>query len=331
MKRSLLFGLCTCVFQLLLGRALYAQFEKQNPTVLVVRVSIGSYQHAAPPNLSVQLQDGFGGLEHEGHTDTRGMVEFSTFTATKRIRIFGPGIVEQEETIQIEPAESRKMVNIIVKEDTRGAPVNSSPGKTVPTERLNAPDKAQKEFQKGSDSLTKKDWPEAKKHFTAAIAAYDRYDVAHNGLGMALASSGNPQEARTAFEKAIAINEKFAEAYRNLARISLSEKKFDEADQLLTRSLETDPLNAWALAYSAYAELQLHKFDDALAHAHKAHELEHKGLASVHIVAALALESTDRGADAAAEYRAYLQEEPNGRDAARAKEKLAALATQAPK
>src|SRR5262249_24165824 len=132
-------------------------------------------------------------------------------------------------------------------------------------------------------------------------------------------------------EKAISLNEKFAEAHRNLARISLSEKKFDEADQLLARSLEADPLNAWALAYSAYAELQLHKFDEALIHARKTHELEHKGLASVHTVAALALESTERGADAAAEYRTYLEEEPNGRDAARAKEKLAALGAQSPK
>jgi tetratricopeptide (TPR) repeat protein len=188
-----------------------------------------------------------------------------------------------------------------------------------------------KEFQKGSESLNKKDWAEAKKRFTAAIATYDRYDVAYNGLGMALASSGSPQEARTAFEKAISLNENFSEAYRNLARISLSEKNFAEADQLLTRSLANDPLNSWALAYSAYSELQLKKFDDALAHARKAHGVEHKGLASVHIVAALALEATGRKDDAASEYRVYLQEEPNGRDAARAKDKLAALTSEAPK
>jgi len=315
----------------LLSPCLHAQFKKENATTLVVRVSIGSYQHAAPANLSVQLQDGFGGLEHEGHTDTRGMVEFSTFTATKRIRVFGPGVVEHEETIEIEPVESRKVVNIIVKEDAKGASANSLPGGVVPAGRLNVPEKAQKEFQKGSESLGKKDWAEAKKHFTAAIATYEPYDVAYNGLGMAAASSGNPQEARTAFEKAISLNDKFAEAYRNLARISLSEKKFAEADQLLTQSLDSDPLNAWALAYGAYAELQLRKFDEALAHARKVHEVEHKGLASSHIVAALALEATDRGADAAREYRLYLEEDPNGRDAARAKERLAAISEQAPK
>jgi tetratricopeptide (TPR) repeat protein len=314
----------------LLSPCLHAQFEKQNPTTLVVRVAIGSYQHAAPANLSVQLQDGFGAIEHEGHTDTRGMVEFSTFTATKRIRIFGPGIVEHEEIIQIEPVENRKMVNIIVKEDSKRANASSLPAGVVPAGRLNVPEKAQKEFQKGSESLSKKDWAEAKKHFAAAIAAYQPYDVAYNGLGMAAASSGNPQEARTAFQKAITLNDKFAEAHRNLARISLSEKKFDEVDQLLTQSLDSDPLNSWALAYAAYAELQLRKFDMALVHARKAHEVDHKGLASSHIVAALALEATDRSPDAAREYRLYLEEEPNGRDAARAKDRLATLGEQAP-
>jgi hypothetical protein len=85
-------------------------------------------------------------------------------------------------------------------------------------------------------------------------------------------------------------------------------------------------LNAWALAYSAYAELQIKKFEEALAHARKAHGVEHKGLASVHIVAALALEAMGRSGEAAGEYRTYLEEDPNGRDANRAKDKLAALA-----
>ena len=315
---------------LLLVSSAEGQFEPKNPTVLVVRVSIGSYQHPAPAYLTVQLQDGFGSIEHEGHTDARGIVEFSTFTATKRIRIFGPGIVEHQETIEIEPVENRKMVNIIVKEDQTGA-IAGSPGGAVPVERLNVPEKAQKEFQKGSESLNKKDWVEAKKHFNAAIAAYDRYDVAYNGLGMALASSGSPLEARTAFEKAISLNENFSEAYRNLARISLSEKQFDEAAKLLGKSLSSDPLNAWALTYCAYAELQLRKFDDALVHARRAHEIGDKGLSSGHIVAALALESMGRNDEAAGEYRAYLKEEPNGRDANRAKDKLAALTIEAPK
>src|SRR5215831_3803795 len=168
--RSLMLG---CASLLMGAPTLRAQFEAQNPTTLVVKVCIGSFQDAAPANITVQLQDGFGAIEHEGHTDSRGMVEFSTFTANKRIRVFGPGITEHEELVEIEPVETRKLVNIIVKEAPKadGAPPTPASG-VVPASRLSVPPKAQKEFQKGSDCLNRKQWTDARKHFEQAIAIY---------------------------------------------------------------------------------------------------------------------------------------------------------------
>lgn len=330
LRKQHLFRLILTLAFLGVAPPLRAQFEAQNPTRLIVRVCIGSFQNPAP-NLTVQLQDGFGALEHEGHTDNRGVVEFSTFTATKRVRVFGPGVEDHEEMVEIEPVENRKMVTVIVRANPKSvAASGTAPAGAVPATRLAVPDKAQKEFQKGSESLGKKDWAEAKKHFDGAISEYADYDVAYNGLGMALASAGDAKAARAAFEKAIQLNENFAEAYRNLSRISLSERKFEEMDTLLTRSLSADPLNAWALAYSGYAELQLHRFDEAVGHAQKAHTVEHKGLASAHTVAALALEALNRQPEAIAEYELYLQEDPTGRDAARAKGKIAKLKTGTP-
>jgi tetratricopeptide (TPR) repeat protein len=195
----------------------------------------------------------------------------------------------------------------------------------VSAARLTVPEKAQKEFRKGSEATEKKEWEKAKSHFEAAIALYPDFDVAYNGLGVALSALGDTKSARPAFEKAIKVNDGFAEAYRNLARIALAERDYQEVDNLLTRSLSTEPLNAWALSYSAYAELQLHKFEDAILHARKAHSIPHAGLASVHIVAGLALEADHRSGEAVEEFRTYLSEDPNGHDAARAKEKIAKL------
>jgi tetratricopeptide (TPR) repeat protein len=96
-------------------------------------------------------------------------------------------------------------------------------------------------------------------------------------------------------------------------------------DDLLTKSLQTDPLNAWALTYAAYAELQTKKFDLAITHARAANGVPHPGLASVHIVAANALQATGQQAEALKEYQVYLQEDPSGRDAGRAKEAIASL------
>jgi Tfp pilus assembly protein PilF len=308
-----------------------AKLQQIIPVQLIVHVYIDGYQNPAGTNLTVQLLDDFGSLEKEAHTDNSGMVHFQTKTVTKgltkQLRIFGPGVKEYGEAVEIESVEVHKTVNVVVRSDPSGVPAsrNSSDLGSIAANRLKVPEKAEKELQKGKAAEAQKNWEEARKHFEAAIAAYPDYDVAYNGLGQALANAGDATAARTAFEKAIKINDNFAMAYRNLARISLSERKFDEMDNLLTRSLSSDPLNAWALAYAAYAELQLHKFDGAIDHARKAHSVPHEGLASIHIVAARALEEKQQPAEAASEYRMYLQEDPTGRDSERARKAIARL------
>ena len=125
-------------------------------------------------------------------------MEFSTITTRKQLRIYGPGIVEHEESFDIEPVEGHKTVVVVVKTNAKSASPTSSAG-TIPSSRLLVPDKAQKVFQKGSEALAKKNWVDAKTHFDSAIAIYPDYDVAHNGLGMSLASSGNSHAALPAF------------------------------------------------------------------------------------------------------------------------------------
>ena len=313
-----------------------AQFQQTIPVQLNVHVYIDGYQNPAGTNLTVQLQDEFGSIETEAHTDNGGMVRFQTKTVTrgivKHLRVFGPGIQEYKEELEIESVETHKTVNVVVRSNPSGGQANGKPSDlgSIAANRLRVPNKAEKEFQKGKDAEDQKDWVAAEKHFEAAIAIYPEYDLAYNGLGQALASSGDAVAARAAFEKAIQINDSFAAAYRNLARLSLSEHRFDEMEALLTRSLSADPLNAWALAYSAYAELQLHKFDDAIAHGRKAHSVMHDGLASVHIVTARALEEKQQPAEALEEYQLYLQEDANGRDAERARKAIVRLSGKAP-
>jgi len=329
-----------CLFALFVAFPSATQIHAQVGTVqLVVQVYIDSYGNPAAANLNVQLLDDFGSIEKETHTDNSGMVQFQVLVdaksisgATKQLRIYGPEIKDFTEVVEIAPVEVRKQVNILVHSKSSGSSAGSNPSgeQAIAASRLKVPGKAEKEFQKGKDAGDKKDWPEATKHFQAAIALYPDYDLAYNGLGQALASSGDNTGARSAFERAIKINDNFAVAYRNLARISLSERKFEEMDNLLTRSLSAEPLNAWALAYAAYAELQMHKFDDAIAHARKAHSVKHDGLASVHIVAARALEEKQRPSEALVEYKIYLEEDANGRDAGRAHEAIARLSGSSP-
>src|SRR5260370_7460232 len=150
----------------------------------------------------------------------------------KRLRMYGPGIKEYEEALDIESMEFRKNVNVVVRSDPSGVPTNGIPANlgSVASSRLRVPSKAEKEFQKGKDAGDRKDWPEATKHFQEAIAVYADYDLAYNGLGQALASSGDVKGARSAFEKAIHLNGNFPAPYPNLANLSLIEHKFYSMD-----------------------------------------------------------------------------------------------------
>jgi Flp pilus assembly protein TadD len=301
------------------------------PVQLVLNVSIDQVQNAAPAGISVQLTDMSGTASmslSSQQTDKGGRVVFQTSSGVRQIRITGPGIEDYSETIQIVRQQSRDTENIVVRSKGTGAQtVIGSAGNSdvVSASRLKVPDKAAKEFKSGSKALEAKDYAEAKKRFSNATAIYGDYELAYNGMGVAQMSSGDAVSARASFQKAISIDDHFAEAYRNLARISLSEHNFEEMDDLLTKSLQTDPLDAWALTYAAYAELQTHKFDLAITHARAANDVPHPGLASVHIVAANALQATGQEDEALKEYQAYLKEDPNGRDAARAKQAIASL------
>jgi tetratricopeptide (TPR) repeat protein len=266
-------------------------------------------------------------------TDGGGRVVFHTTSGEHEFRITGQGIEDYNASIQIMRQESNHIENIVVKSKSAGRQFDTLPAGSsdvISASRLGVPDKALKEFKAGSKALEQKDYAEAKKRLMNATSIYAEYSLAYNGLGVAQMSSGDSSGARASFEKAIKIDDHFAEAYRNLARLALADHKFEEMDDLLAKSLQSDPLNAWALTYAAYAELQTQKFDLAITHARTAHSVPHPGLASVHIVAAHAFEATQQSDEALKEYRLYMEEDPTGRDAARAKQAIASLTSSRP-
>jgi tetratricopeptide (TPR) repeat protein len=313
------FGFCVLFIfwasQVVFGQSIdvgSSQNDSSHPADLIVFVSVDQIQSTAPSGINVELQDGSGTGAHSlatQQTDGSGRVVFHASTGTYNILVTGAGIAPYQAALEIYRMESSHTEHLIVRSV------------------IAIPDKAQSEFKAGSKSLEAKDYPEAEKRFKQAVAIYPNYGVAYNGLGIAEMSLNHGPEARAAFEQAIKLDDKFAEAYRNLARIALAEHSFGEMDDLLTKSLQIDPSNAWALTYAAYAELQTHKFDLAITHARAAHAVPHPGLASVHIVAANAFEATQQPAEASKEYQLYLKEDPSGKDAPRAKDAIARLAS----
>ncbi|MBZ5648386.1 MAG: tetratricopeptide repeat protein [Acidobacteriia bacterium] len=279
-------------------------------------------------DVTVELQDGVGGTSAMASqtTGTDGQAEFNTMTGMHRVRIYGADVQPYEAEFEITPVESFHREDFRVKRKLEGnaAPPQGGPG-FVPTVRLKIPDNARKQFEKGSGALADKQWDSARKSFQSAIDLYPDYDLAYNGLGIANTQMLELTAARKAFQKAIALNDKFAGAQRNLARIMLSERNYQETTVLLNQSLAVEPTDAWALTNAAYAELQLHRFKEAADHATRVHALPHQGLANAHVIAAYALDALGQHQEAVAQWKQYLEEDPKGLNVKRAQEEVRRL------
>jgi len=307
-----------------------AQIDRRQPlTPVTLRLFItidGDAEKAGYATVELMDAVGSGNALDSKLTDNDGIVIFQTLPGLHRIRIKGLNIKPYEGDLEIARNETSHVERIRVRSlASEQQKVASPPGGLVSAARLNVPPTARKAFEQGTEAMHQQDWQHSRALFESAIREYPQYDLAYNLLGIVQIQLKEVEAARQSFSKAVEINPDFAEAYRNLARISFAERKYEEADALLTKSLSTDPLNTWALATAANAELITHKYSEAIAHARKVHSVPHPDLAGVHIVAALALEATQQQAEAAEEYRLYLQEDPTGRDAERARRAVARL------
>jgi len=280
---------------------------------------------------NVELMDPVGGSSEtdKSLTDQDGRVDFNTVTGQHRIRITADGAIPYEGDFQIGEAETfhAETFRLRRKPDAQQSAVDTKNAgtATVPLVRLKVPDKARKEFERGSKALEQKNWADARKNFQAAIEHYSDYDLAYNGLGVASTELKDKPAALQAFHKAIGLNDKFAEAQRNLARILLSDHDFEQVAALLEQSLVSEPNNAWALTNAAYAELELHRFKQAAEHALQVHALPHQRLANAHVIAAYALQELGEPQQAAEQWKLYLKEDPSGPNARRAQDEISRL------
>lgn len=190
---------------------------------------------------------------------------------------------------------------------------------------LRVPQNARKAFEKGVVAWQKRDYQRAADEFENAIAAYPAYDSAYNNLGVMYAHLNENDKALEAFRRAVELNDKNADADRNLARLLMRQKAYPQAEDLLKKSLAVQPTDASTLTMLAIAEIQDGKPDDALKDAQKVHTMSHDGFAVVHYVAGEALEEKHQLEEAKIEYTKYLRESPSGPEATQVKSALERL------
>jgi tetratricopeptide (TPR) repeat protein len=88
-----------------------------------------------------------------------------------------------------------------------------------------APNNAVQEFNRATTLLKAQDSKEASKHLQKAIHHYPKFVSAHNALGLAYLDQNDPR-AKSEFENAAQLDDKFPVSFLNLGLLALAEKDF---------------------------------------------------------------------------------------------------------
>ena len=319
---------------LLLAASTAAQVAPPDPTALTdvkVRVTYLNDREVSA-GLRVDLVTSNELSVTQGFTDDTGQVTFSGIRpGYYRLKVSGIGVEDTlTNNFQVSRGEGTHFEFVRVQAKDTGGAVTLGSGPPVSAAELNVPDGARREYDAGMTALNLKNWPQAKTRFEKALEIYPQYARASTGLGVVFMNTGEPARGRQAFEAALRFDDHLAAAALNLGLIAYREERYPEAEDLLNKALASDPMNPDALLHLANTELLLGKPEEAVATARRLHNLEHGQYTLVHLIAARALETLKRPAEAAAEYQLYLQESPTGPAAGRARAGLQALQNQLP-
>jgi tetratricopeptide (TPR) repeat protein len=286
-------------------------------------------------SIRVVLQNEDGTEVAENSPDGEGVVKFTVLgvvfnsaTGTQSFPIYklivrGPDIEEQFlENLQPGLADRVVTIELHRKGEKR------EPGGLVSTSALKIPRKAESQWNKGSKALAKHKLRDARHYFEKAIAIYPQYDAAYNSLGVTKVMLGEKEAGKKDIEHALAINDHFALAYVNLARLLAGDKDYDGAARALQRSLSIEPLNPDALSLLCQYDVLRGSYAEVPALAQKLHSVPHDGDALGHFAAGNALEHLNRPTEAIFEYMLFMQEAPTDKLAASAKEAVDRLRQQ---
>jgi Ca-activated chloride channel homolog len=150
---------------------------------------------------------------------------------------------------------------------------------------LNASDKALQEYNQAATLMKEQKAKEAIVHLQKAIAAYPKFVLAHNTLGLAYIDQQDPR-AREEFETAANLDPKFPGSFFNLGMLALSAKDYQSASLNLEKAAIVTTKDPKTLAALAFAQNGNQQYEKALATAQRVHALDHRGLATVHYIAA---------------------------------------------
>ncbi len=193
---------------------------------------------------------------------------------------------------------------------------------------LQASDKALQEYNQAATLMKAQHAKEAIVHLQKAIVAYPKFVLAHNTLGLAYVDQQDSR-ARQEFETAANLDPKFPGSFFNLGMLALSAKDCQSASLHLEKAATLNPKDPKILAALAFAQNANQQYQDSIATVQRVHAIDHRGLATVHYIAANAAIQLKDYDTVQRELTTFLAEDPTNPFAPAAKKDLDILAKRA--
>ena len=294
-------------------------------TRLEVQIAYPGGRHVGQ-YINVRLETGGGGTVDERFTDSEGKVSFTNIPAgAYLLHVRGAGIQETTSgNVNILGSEQFHYEYLQVKPADSGGTVEAA-GPPISTTQLKVPAKARKEFDQGTEAMSRGDREQAIRHYRKAIELFPEFAMAYNNLAALYTQSRDFTQAREALSKALEADPELAWTKANLARLEMQEHKYPEAIVLLDKALFKEPNNTEFLFLMCKAQYLAEKFDEAILYAHKVYAAPHQNFEMAHVIAGLALEAQKHPDQARAEYESLLKESPNAPQAVEARRALERL------
>ncbi len=190
---------------------------------------------------------------------------------------------------------------------------------TVPVWALQIPRKAEQEFDRGLQAMERGDTKRALRFMQKAVQVYPDFATAHAALGNAYQKLTQPENAKKAYEKAVAIDDTLYSAWLGLGTLALAAHRHAEAEQHLRRACSLRPGHwpAWYQLAELYAETgDAPHTEESVRHAWEMHA----SMPRLHILLINALVMQEKYLESLATMEAFLAafpDDPLAREVAR--------------
>jgi len=281
---------------------------------LVGRVTVQSFDLRGTL-VMLRLENVGGSLVDQRVAGSDGRFEFDGLTRSQfRLRADAPGCQPLVQDVDLTGICENVYIDVVLSPLAKvAAPASEVSSLTDES----APKKARQEYEKGSRALQEQKLDVALEHFKKAVAQYPCYARAHTDLARVYVLQSHLPEAEAALKKSISCDGGYLEAYTRLAMLLNGTKRYAESEKVLGEGLRRAP-SSWSLYYQLgtthSGEGELEKgVEDYL----KVRALKPLAPSELHVRLADLYHRMKAYDKAYAEMQAYLQDDPNGRFAAR--------------